>query len=361
MNEDLHLTSHTLIERLKNVTDNVAWTEFQEFYWEIVTGWAMRLGCSQALSKDVFQETMLNLFKNMPNFELRSEKGAFRSYLKTIVSRRVHDAYRREKKYVLSNESESELNWIDNIKDDKEDVVEEDTVWVHSILSQALRQSYKKIDESTYKSFCLYVLDGLPVKEVASKLSIKEGTIYQQKSRFLLILKKEFCKLLYDLGEDLLDEKFINKDSEALTKTLEEMLKDKADFRETIIQNQPPTTLMGQIEFVRQALNLNDKCLQNALLIFKTESPENGEWHILKKNNILGRSTDCNIILKADGVSSIHSIIKYSNKSYVLSDDNSTNGTFVNGKKISQPRYLCDGDVIQISSKYSMIVNLSDK
>ena len=31
----------------------------------------------------------------------------------------------------------------------------EDTLWLQSVLNQALRQTYKKVDQVTYKSFCI--------------------------------------------------------------------------------------------------------------------------------------------------------------------------------------------------------------
>ncbi len=171
-------------------------------------------------------------------------------------------------------------------------------------------------------------------------------------------MKKELCELLDNLGEDSIDYSFINKDSDALTKTLEEMLKDKSDFRETIIQNQPPIDLMGQIEFVRGTLNLNKDFKENGLLLFQTDSPEDGIWYSLNRKLSLGRGDSCDLVLKADGVSNYHASIKIEKETYIITDEQSTNGVFINGKKIETSAFLCNGDVIQISSKYSLIVHL---
>lgn len=169
MEKDSKLTRLTLLERIKDPKDENAWKEFYQFYWDLITGWASKLGATGTRADDVFQETMMCLLRNIREFEYQPEKGRFRSYLKTIVARRVKDAYRRERRYVteaaFNQGGTVNSDWIDNIPDESPPEEEEmDKIWLSSVLKQALRRAYEKVDPVSYKSFCLHVLEGLPVK-----------------------------------------------------------------------------------------------------------------------------------------------------------------------------------------------------
>lgn len=66
------------------------------------------------------------------------------------------------------------------------------------------------------------------------------------------------------------------------------------------------------------------------------------------ERTLLGRSPDCEVSLFDIDISRIHAEIrKHSNGQMVLSDFNSTNGTYLNGKQISQSE-LRDGDRVQL-------------
>jgi pSer/pThr/pTyr-binding forkhead associated (FHA) protein len=64
---------------------------------------------------------------------------------------------------------------------------------------------------------------------------------------------------------------------------------------------------------------------------------------------VLGRDRSCTIVLDGDNVSREHAEIRLEGEAVVLEDKNSTNGTFVNGERVSKHE-LADRDEIQIGS-----------
>ena len=62
----------------------------------------------------------------------------------------------------------------------------------------------------------------------------------------------------------------------------------------------------------------------------------------------IGRRQDNAIILNDDYVSTEHSLIARRDGQWWLSDISSTNGTFLNGERLEQPRALRTGDVVGI-------------
>jgi DNA-binding winged helix-turn-helix (wHTH) protein len=68
--------------------------------------------------------------------------------------------------------------------------------------------------------------------------------------------------------------------------------------------------------------------------------------------NIVGRDPHCGVWLDASGVSRQHAsiLVDTASQRAALTDLDSTNGTFVKGAAVVEPRRLVDGDVITIGS-----------
>jgi len=62
----------------------------------------------------------------------------------------------------------------------------------------------------------------------------------------------------------------------------------------------------------------------------------------------LGRETDNDLILTDQKVSRYHAIIQRTGITYQIIDQNSGNGTYVNGKRISEPTFLKHEDLVLI-------------
>jgi|GEM_PF-3830336 len=72
------------------------------------------------------------------------------------------------------------------------------------------------------------------------------------------------------------------------------------------------------------------------------------ELTLEKKEIVLGRSEDCDVILKSQAVSRRHTCITKEGPFFFACDLNSTNGTFLNGIKISEKTALAHRDSIAI-------------
>ena len=64
---------------------------------------------------------------------------------------------------------------------------------------------------------------------------------------------------------------------------------------------------------------------------------------------ILGRALDCNLIIADRRVSRRHAEVRREENGFVLHDLDSTNGTWLNGRRLSAPTLLRDGDIIEIA------------
>ncbi|MEZ4704696.1 MAG: GGDEF domain-containing protein [Bdellovibrionota bacterium] len=72
-------------------------------------------------------------------------------------------------------------------------------------------------------------------------------------------------------------------------------------------------------------------------------------YELVNQEKIVGRSMACEIRVNEDNVSRQHARIYFNGTNYVVEDLNSTNGTFVNTKKITTS-VLTDGDLVMIGN-----------
>jgi DNA-binding winged helix-turn-helix (wHTH) protein len=95
------------------------------------------------------------------------------------------------------------------------------------------------------------------------------------------------------------------------------------------------------------------------LLIAQSGPLEGQRWKI-KSALVLGRGSDCDIIIPMRQVSRQHSRIYPELDSFFIEDLDSKNGTYVNGQLLREPVRLDDGDELQISLAQHFIFLSSD-
>src|SRR5439155_9989764 len=97
---------------------------------------------------------------------------------------------------------------------------------------------------------------------------------------------------------------------------------------------------------------------QPAKLIARAESGEVMQEYLLEKPEIaIGRAPNSDILLSKDKLASRrHATIRYDNGQFLLRDERSANGTFVNGQQLEEtsPRILQNGDRVGIG-EYELI------
>jgi len=80
----------------------------------------------------------------------------------------------------------------------------------------------------------------------------------------------------------------------------------------------------------------------------------NQRWPLAQNHLTIGRGPECDIILPDRVVSRLHAHIDRRDGEYFIIDNDSKNGTFVNGQPITEPRHLIDGDEIQVALRFRL-------
>jgi len=99
----------------------------------------------------------------------------------------------------------------------------------------------------------------------------------------------------------------------------------------------------------------------NEATLVGVAGPNQGETiYISKSETSLGRAVNCDVTIAGALVSRNHAVITYENNHYMLYDHNSTNGTWVNGQRISQ-HILKPNDRIQIGPTVFVLHTVADE
>jgi DNA-binding winged helix-turn-helix (wHTH) protein len=88
-----------------------------------------------------------------------------------------------------------------------------------------------------------------------------------------------------------------------------------------------------------------------AVLSFQLPDGTASQLQLTQDVITLGRSDSCALAIPLPTVSRLHALIEVQHDRYLLSDSDSANGTFVNGRRIGQGYQLATGDEIWLGSQ----------
>src|SRR5262245_27429148 len=93
--DELAPTRSSLVERLRNLDDQVAWQEFFDTYWKLLYCAAIKSGLSDQEAEDVVQETIIGVARRMEEFDYNPKICSFKGWLMHVARRRIIDRFRR--------------------------------------------------------------------------------------------------------------------------------------------------------------------------------------------------------------------------------------------------------------------------
>src|SRR5438477_11999794 len=86
-------TRHSLLLRAQAGEAN-AWKDLTDLYRPLIIGWLNRQGVPAVDLEDLSQDVLLSVVQHLPTFQHSGHRGAFRSWLRTIVCNRTTDYWR---------------------------------------------------------------------------------------------------------------------------------------------------------------------------------------------------------------------------------------------------------------------------
>lgn len=191
-------TRHSLLLRLRDVTDEESWGDFVALYAPRVYGWCRRFGLQDSDAADATQTVLMKLVRVMREFEYNPAAGKFRSWLQTIAIHVVRDVQRdweskgrgtgdTEQGHLLSAVAAPDA--MEALAAEIEASHREELV---RIASQQVRLRVKPV---TWEAYFRTAVEGQKPIDVSASLGVPVSEVYVAKSRVLKMLKEEIQSL----------------------------------------------------------------------------------------------------------------------------------------------------------------------
>lgn len=190
-------TSATLLYRLKDPSNQVAWSRFVTLYTPLLFHWAKKTGLQDQDAADLVQDVFALLLVKLPEFDYQAESGRagqFRAWLRTVTLNKWHE--RRRKKQAEALDAGDE-RWNDvAVADDVEAFWQKE--YDEFLVARALEVMQAEFEPTSWKACWETTVNGRRAAEVGAELGLSEGAVYVAKSRVLRRLREELQVLLDD-------------------------------------------------------------------------------------------------------------------------------------------------------------------
>ncbi len=191
-----YATRGSMFMRLRDdraLEKEIAWEEFRGRYAPVIVGYSRNAGLPAQDADDILQDVMLGFFRLSSEFHYDPSKGRFRGYLKqatlNAIRKRIRaaDVARSVPDELLDEQAETaESHW--------------ESRWGEQVLTRALDEARRRVDEQTYEAFDLYARREVAAEQVAARLGISVNSVHQAKSRVLRVVMAVVDRIRADEG-----------------------------------------------------------------------------------------------------------------------------------------------------------------
>jgi RNA polymerase sigma-70 factor (ECF subfamily) len=154
------------------------------------------VGVRESDVEDLVQEVLFVVVRKISGFERRG-KGAFRTWLRTILAHKVGDYFRGEKYLPTATGDSDFLRRLDELESPDSALSRlwdrEHDEHVAAALMQRVQADFTPV---TWEAFCRHVTKGEPAVEVAKALGLSLNSVLLAKSRVLKRVRQELAGLV---------------------------------------------------------------------------------------------------------------------------------------------------------------------
>jgi RNA polymerase sigma-70 factor (ECF subfamily) len=177
-------TRASLLLRLRDPENEVAWREFIGLYGPLIYGYARKQGLQDADAADLSQEVLGSVAGAIGRLDYDPARGAFRNWLFTVVRRRLSTWRRRRR-----NEPGATIPGILEHCPAPDEAWWE-VEWEQQLFRWACHEVRREVTERSWEAFWRTAIDAQSGAEVAAALEMSVAAVYGARSRIVARLKE---------------------------------------------------------------------------------------------------------------------------------------------------------------------------
>lgn len=188
---DLPETGESLLVKIRDPDDAVAWEQFVAVYRPSILRLARRRGLQDADAEDLAQQVLTSVSRAIGRWEKDRERGTFRSWLVRIARNEMVNAITRRRRDSGRGGTSVLERLQQHPADDREieGLIEEEHC--RAVFRWAAEEVRPEFHEGTWLAFWLTTIEALPVDEAAAELGKTVGSVYAARSRVMRRLKEK--------------------------------------------------------------------------------------------------------------------------------------------------------------------------
>jgi RNA polymerase sigma factor (sigma-70 family) len=187
-------TRASLLVRIRDGGDRLAWSEFVEVYGPLVYGYDRRHSLQDADAADLTQDVLLAVAGAAGRFAYAPARGSFRSWLFTVARTKwLNLAARqaREPRGAGDTATADRLRELPDRESDAPDAAEWDHEYQQRLLDWAAERVRGEFTDSTWQAFWRTAVARAKPTNVAAELGISVGAVYMARSRVTARLREQ--------------------------------------------------------------------------------------------------------------------------------------------------------------------------
>ncbi len=184
-------TRASLILRLPDAADALAWDEFATVYGPLVYRLARRQGLQPADADDLVQEVFSAVAKSVESWLNNGQRGPFRAWLLRIAKNTAINFLTRRRHQPLPVGGSGEQRRIAQAADPAgEDSGEFDLEYRRELFRSSAERLRDVVSETTWLAFWRTTVEEQPIEAVARDLRLSVGSVYIARSRVMARLRE---------------------------------------------------------------------------------------------------------------------------------------------------------------------------
>jgi RNA polymerase sigma-70 factor (ECF subfamily) len=187
---DFPPTRASLLLRLRDPQDEVAWREFVDVYAPVVYRYARKQRLQDADAADLSQEVLRAVAGAVGRLEYDPRRGAFRNWLFTIVRRKLYNWRVAQAIRTRGSGDSATLQLLEQCPARDDSRAEWEAECERQLVAWACARIRRDVSASTWQAFWWTAVEGRPGKQVAAELGLSIAAVYHARSRVLARIKE---------------------------------------------------------------------------------------------------------------------------------------------------------------------------
>jgi RNA polymerase sigma factor (sigma-70 family) len=194
------VTRASLLLRIRDPSDRLAWNEFVQLYAPLIHAYGMHRGLQDADAADLVQDVLRRVARVAGKFEYDRRLGTFRGWLLTVTRNELRKAAARRARQASGSGDTHLLGVLEQQPDDRAPDPDWDREYQWRMFQWAAERVRGEFRGPTWQAFWRTVAEHEPIEQVAQQLGLSVGAVYVARSRVTARIRQEIAAADEDQG-----------------------------------------------------------------------------------------------------------------------------------------------------------------